>query len=1563
MQTFLQSAVTGGPGLVLNALENRSQRQARRQAEQSAPDAYAVEALDPAHAQWIVPNTAPADQAGRTDFLSRAMAELDEIRRQNERRLQARQVRPQEGGSPDPSGSIAEKPPAEKARSPVTVPETANSASDSLRNVSETGENGSVNPLEAIVAAGGIRPDVLKNDLGWTDEAIRRLPEGLVAENGKTLPPVQRALKRAGLAADVRAILENASGPAIAETGFAQAEAGLSSGPEARGAQPLTEPFVAQGPEKPGDEDVRNRVSFPGTDGRKAPAGFGNDSSSGTGRGLEFSPETGRFQPAGAGRDTAGGPEKQAVRETRLAGPESVSAAERGEADGQFDDVVAKYRGTENWMKAPNGQPTKLTERQWAQVRTGNFKRWFGFDWELQHEGIGGQSGYADTGTPGQSLHEIPDIGEKILEAESRRDYGRARSLREEIGQRLGAAGLLDPETGEPRVFYHGTKDSFDAFDLNHPNRKDAGNLGDGIYLAVDPYEAASFGNGKRGENGQNVMPLFVRMRKPFIEDAANKASNLSKEQARQRTEALKAQGYDGIIAYNFNQSDWQENPMMVVVFSPEQVKSAVGNTGAFSERPDLLYSRAAKDAFRPGHDGVSSAAAGPANAPAASGFPEKADNSPDAPAAAPLSSGDAAAETGGSEKADPFYSFAGKKGVSNLDAADESAARMDNLAIAQQMEAKGAIPDAINFATGWERGADGKWRFELDDSQSGFDPAGQFGYRRERAAFEERVRKLGETAPDVLARFRELDARRKKRDKTGRTTGDDLTAAERKEWKRLEDRYGLKRPRPEANPAELPAFLDHPELYRAYPELADVALSFDSRMQAKGMAIPDWKLIVLKKGLSPEESKRALIHEVQHMIQAIEGFSPAGAPGEKTAKAYAESLRDEVRDWPSFGKLKTEEERQAYLRQYAESRAPSGSAALEGYRRLAGEVEARNAAKRQDRGAAYRRMTPPYMTEDIGRKHQIVPEDGPENGDGFALETGFGQTAGAVRLALAKDPVNRIAQVVQSVEALPEPLQERVKNGGAETGVEGIYDPEENRVYLIADNLSSPERAREVARHEVIGHYGMENMLGRERMDAAVKRVQDALRHGNKTVCELSKEVRRNQPGLSERAHAREIISLMAERNMQNGLVRRILEAIRVFLKKIGVIAEATDAEIAAMLRDARRYLMEKAERWGGSGPAPSVPPGSRFTREAGYRGTGPDAEGAKGETAVPEPAESGLPPGERAGRTPGSLPEGFPGREMRARADRQIGEVLAKYRGTENWMKAPNGQPTKLTERQWAQVRTGNFKRWLGFDWERESEAEGLLRALRGEDVFPEGTGKQSGSAHPELSPAVSEVAHLMQEAQSAMSRRDFGRAREIRERAGRTLGRLALLDPETGEPQVFYHGSRADIDAFEVDHPNKKDRGWLGKGIYLINDAFYAGEYANKKRGEAGQNVMPLFVRMKNPYITSVEEKAKLGIDSDKQAEKRTAELMKRGYDGIIAYDFNQPDWMDNKEVVVFSPEQVKSAVGNVGTFSERPDLLYSRAGKKTIRPRRSTVSSPAAGRFSRQAGVDGHRWTGR
>ncbi|WP_171495317.1 MuF-C-terminal domain-containing protein [Acinetobacter colistiniresistens] len=66
----------------------------------------------------------------------------------------------------------------------------------------------------------------------------------------------------------------------------------------------------------------------------------------------------------------------------------------------EFDAVTQQYKNSDKWMKAPNGENTNLTEKQWVQVRTPSFKKWFG-DWE---------------GDPGNSSNRIDENGEPRVE-------------------------------------------------------------------------------------------------------------------------------------------------------------------------------------------------------------------------------------------------------------------------------------------------------------------------------------------------------------------------------------------------------------------------------------------------------------------------------------------------------------------------------------------------------------------------------------------------------------------------------------------------------------------------------------------------------------------------------------------------------------------------------------------------------------------------------------------------------------------------------------------------------------------------------------------------------------------------------------------------------------------------------------------------------------------------------------------------------------------------------------------------------------------------------------------
>lgn len=70
----------------------------------------------------------------------------------------------------------------------------------------------------------------------------------------------------------------------------------------------------------------------------------------------------------------------------KVEGPKFSSSRDGGTSDTQlqkeYEDTKARYEGTDQWMKAPNGQPSNLNERQWVMVRTPRFKAWFG-NWQF----------------------------------------------------------------------------------------------------------------------------------------------------------------------------------------------------------------------------------------------------------------------------------------------------------------------------------------------------------------------------------------------------------------------------------------------------------------------------------------------------------------------------------------------------------------------------------------------------------------------------------------------------------------------------------------------------------------------------------------------------------------------------------------------------------------------------------------------------------------------------------------------------------------------------------------------------------------------------------------------------------------------------------------------------------------------------------------------------------------------------------------------------------------------------------------------------------------------------
>lgn len=156
-------------------------------------------------------------------------------------------------------------------------------------------------------------------------------------------------------------------------------------------------------------------------------------------------------------------------------------------------------------------------------------------------------------------------------------------------------------------------------------------------------------------------------------------------------------------------------------------------------------------------------------------------------------------------------------------------------------------------------------------------------------------------------------------------------------------------------------------------------------------------------------------------------------------------------------------------------------------------------------------------------------------------------------------------------------------------------------------------------------------------------------------------------------------------------------------------------------------------------------------------------------------------------------------------------------------------------------------------------------------------------------------------------------------------------------SGRPLVLYHGTSDDVAAFNLDHPNRKDSGWLGRGVYLSQAPEIASDYSTLKRGGGNPNVMPMFARLRNPYYATLADKQRFHTISIRDgapaarvaAEEWTNRLKAQGYDGVILrYTADQvgADHARQTEFVVFDPAGVKSATGNQGTFSSSdPNIL--------------------------------------
>ena len=220
--------------------------------------------------------------------------------------------------------------------------------------------------------------------------------------------------------------------------------------------------------------------------------------------------------------------------------------------------------------------------------------------------------------------------------------------------------------------------------------------------------------------------------------------------------------------------------------------------------------------------------------------------------------------------------------------------------------------------------------------------------------------------------------------------------------------------------------------------------------------------------------------------------------------------------------------------------------------------------------------------------------------------------------------------------------------------------------------------------------------------------------------------------------------------------------------------------------------------------------------------------------------------------------------------------------------------------------QTQTEAFKRWYG-DWQNTSDVPKQMEPNR-----DGAQASRNGGAAP--IDGIQREAGVDQDAARADGARRF------------TFSGASGPTGADGAPVRLYHGTKDDIAAFDLAHPRRKDKGWLGNGVYLTSNLEDANQYARAKRGDAGPNLMPLYANVRNPYEATMAEKARLKGASPQEITAFTDGLKAKGHDGVVLWDDS-----GHMELVAFNAADVKSAIGNNGNFDPEDDRInFSRAG---------------------------------
>lgn len=527
----------------------------------------------------------------------------------------------------------------------------------------------------------------------------------------------------------------------------------------------------------------------------------------------------------------------------------------------------------------------------------------------------------------------------------------------------------------------------------------------------------------------------------------------------------------------------------------------------------------------------------------------------------------------------DTRFRFIGEQGAANLDRVEEATTRLDNLNVAREMEKSGKDAKSIKIATGWERGADNKWRYEEEDFE--YIPKGNAREKSllEREPWHKELMSLSDKVYNGEKLSNEEEVRFDELSKKETELKDSL---KKSDIKFLDD------------------YVSDNTLFKEYPELKQVKVEFYDGSFFDGGSYSHHDMTIRINNNSPLDAKSILVHEVQHAIQHIEGFSRGG--NSRTYRNYLNSLKEKRDAWSMIDEFEEKSKelgsdaskmdvykavRDEYTSlgmSFGDGIMPSRDAFDEGfnlwvrgydkegyedaykeyqnliekfglgeskdrYHELSGEVEARNVQSRLNMTPEERRNTLASETEDVAREDQIF------------LYDSMGASSMVIDANQIAEILNVPVQVINSIDEVPEGAAKEAIQKGRK--VKGWYDVKTGKVYVYLPNATSAEDVKQTILHEGIAHFGLRQLVGEERMDDFLDEV----------FSNVSGEVRRKitdslpKYGYNSRVATEEYMASIAENGVDVSTWERIKQAFKNLLRRIGINIQINDNELKYIL------------------------------------------------------------------------------------------------------------------------------------------------------------------------------------------------------------------------------------------------------------------------------------------------------------------------------------------------------------------------------------------------------------